>query len=191
MTGRSRITVRRYIEAATKLGLEPGGPGPTDEQLGKLAALNLPGPRRSSTLAADALEEHAARIERWLNRDRLQLTRIHELLGQRGCDISYTSLRSSTTTRPRSPGPIRRIRCSRARSPSTASTGGSSGTPVARGRPRTNPRSNAESSTRASDSSRGRSLRDLRTCGSGPATGARRWPADDRVPPSGVTFTAC
>ena len=93
MTGRSRVTVRRYIEAASKLGLEPGGPEPTDEQLGRLAALNLPGPRRSSTPAADALEEHAARIERWLNRDRLQLTRIHELLGQRGCDISYTSLR--------------------------------------------------------------------------------------------------
>ncbi len=93
MTGRSRVTVRRYIEAARELGLEPSGSEPTDHQLVQLAALNLPGPRRSPTPAADSLEEHAGRIGKWLGRDKLQLTRIHELLSQRGCDVSYTSLR--------------------------------------------------------------------------------------------------
>ncbi len=35
----------------------------------------------------------AKQIERWLETDRLQLTRIPELLAGRGCEVSYTTLR--------------------------------------------------------------------------------------------------
>ena len=35
----------------------------------------------------------ADQIHEWLGSDRLQLTRVHELLADRGCRVSYTSLR--------------------------------------------------------------------------------------------------
>ena len=93
ITGRSRATVKRYIEAAGQLGLEIDGPKATDEQIRRLSALNLPGPRRSLTPAADILSPHTEQIKRWLGKEKLQLTRIHELLSQRGCRVGYTSLR--------------------------------------------------------------------------------------------------
>ena len=92
MRGQSRGTVRRYINAAAEMGLEPGGAEPNDAQLAALGALNLPGPRRSLTPAADTLRPHRDRIKTWLER-KYQLTRIQELLLDRGCQIAYTSLR--------------------------------------------------------------------------------------------------
>lgn len=93
VSGRARDTVRRYVTAARELGLEPGCPDPTDEQLAKLTELNLSTPARVAAPAADVLGPHADRIKRWLQEDRLQLTRIHELLCQRGVSVSYSSLR--------------------------------------------------------------------------------------------------
>ena len=93
ISGRARDTVRRYVSAARELGLEPGGPDPTEEQLARLAALNLSAPATALTPAADVLEPHTEQIGRWLKRDKLQLTRIHELLAQRGISVSYSSLR--------------------------------------------------------------------------------------------------
>ena len=43
-TGLSRVTVRRYIEAA---GLRPGGPEPSEQQLAQMATLIRTGPRRA------------------------------------------------------------------------------------------------------------------------------------------------
>ena len=88
ISGRARDTVKRYVNAAKELGLEPGGPEPTDEQLAKLAALNLSTPTGAITPAADILEPHTAQIKQWLQTDKLQLTRIHELLIQRGISVS-------------------------------------------------------------------------------------------------------
>ena len=93
ISGRARDTVRRYVNAAQKLGLQPGGPDPTDEQLAKLTALNLSTPTGVITPAADILEPHIERIKQGLQTDKLQLTRIHELLAQRGISVSYSSLR--------------------------------------------------------------------------------------------------
>ena len=39
-TGLSRVTVRRYVEAAEAAGLTPGGPEPSEEQLAALATLS-------------------------------------------------------------------------------------------------------------------------------------------------------
>ncbi len=85
--------MRRYVNLALELGLEPDGPEPNDEQLAKLAALNLSTPAQVETPAADILRPHTEQIRQWLNNEKLQLTRIHELLGQRGLSVSYSSLR--------------------------------------------------------------------------------------------------
>ena len=89
-TGLSRVTVRRYVEAA---GLQPGGPEPSEEQLARLATLSLAGPRQAEAPSEEQLAPWAEQIEGWLTADRLQITRVQELLAERGCEVSYTSLR--------------------------------------------------------------------------------------------------
>ena len=92
-TGLSRATVRRYIEAAVEAGLARDGPAPSEEQLTRLAGLSLAGPRKVDTPTEDILAPWAEQVYEWLTDDRLQLTRVHELLAARGCQVSYTSLR--------------------------------------------------------------------------------------------------
>ncbi len=92
-TGLSRVTVRRYIEAAVGVGLDRDGPAPSEEQMTRLAVLGIAGPRKVETPTEDVLAPWAEQIHEWVTVDRLQLTRIHELLGGRGCEVSYTSLR--------------------------------------------------------------------------------------------------
>ena len=56
-------------------------------------ALSRSGPRQTVAPAEDLLECWSDQIYRWVTVDRLQVTRIQELLAQRGCAVSYTSLR--------------------------------------------------------------------------------------------------
>ena len=91
-TGLSKDTVGKYIAAAEALGVAVGGPAPSEEQLSRLAAIGQPGPRRHDTPSEDLLAPWADQIHRWLTGDRMLLTRIHELLGERDCRVSYTSL---------------------------------------------------------------------------------------------------
>ena len=92
-TGLSRNTVRKYLAAARAMGIAKDGPPPGEEQLSLLAGIGQSGPRRVETPRQDALEPWADQIYRWLTGDRLQMTRIHELLSARGCSVSYPSLR--------------------------------------------------------------------------------------------------
>ncbi len=92
-TGLSRDTVRKYLAAAQELGVSQEGPAPSEEQLSKLAALSWTGPQKKATPAEEKLEPWGDQIYQWVTVDRLQVTRIQELLAQRGCDVSYTSLR--------------------------------------------------------------------------------------------------
>ena len=92
-TGLSRDTVRKYLAAAQEVGLHREGPTPTDEQFSLLASVGRSGPRRPRAPTDDLLAPWADQVYRWLTTDRLQLTRIQELLDQRGCRVSYTSLR--------------------------------------------------------------------------------------------------
>ena len=93
-TGHARDTVRGYIAAAQGKGLTRDGPEPTERQLAELAARNLPGPRDDpDTPAADLLAPHLDRIRQMLTEEDLQLTRVHELLGKRGVDCTYSTLR--------------------------------------------------------------------------------------------------
>ena len=91
-TGLSRDTVVRYITAAEALGVSRQGPEPSEEQLSRLALVGQPGPREVDSPTEGVLAPWADQIHRWLTGDRLQLTRIQELLAERGCRVSYASL---------------------------------------------------------------------------------------------------
>ena len=92
-TGLSRNTVRKYLAAAKVEGIARDGPGADAEQLSRLAGISQSGPRRVATPRQDLLEPWADQIYQWLTGDRLQMTRIQELLTVRGCAVSYPSLR--------------------------------------------------------------------------------------------------
>ena len=74
-------------------GVEQDGPAPDEVQLSRLAGIGRAGPRRVETPVEDRLVPWGDQIYQWLTGDRLQVTRIQELLGERGCAVSYTSLR--------------------------------------------------------------------------------------------------
>ena len=91
-TGLSKDTVGKYITSAEGLGVCRDGPNPSEEQLSKLAVIGRPGPRQVKTPIEELLAPWADQIQQWLIGDRLQLTRIRELLSERGCQVSYSSL---------------------------------------------------------------------------------------------------
>jgi transposase len=91
-TGLARNTVRKYVREARRLGLRPGGPPPTDEQVLVLARLTQSAPPARAAPRAGVLEPHREQIAGWIEDD-FQLTRIAELLAQRGVIVSYTTLR--------------------------------------------------------------------------------------------------
>ena len=92
-TGLSRETVRKYVDAAMEVGVGPNGPAPTEEQLSRLAVLGRSGPRRAERPVDGQLVPWSDQLYQWLTVDRLQLTRILELLEERNCRVSYTTLR--------------------------------------------------------------------------------------------------
>ena len=92
-TGLSSVTVRKYLAAAITAGLAQDGPTPDEVQLSRLAGVNRAEPRRVDTPVEDSLIPWADQINQWLTGDRLQVTRIQELLLGRGCQVSHQSLR--------------------------------------------------------------------------------------------------
>ena len=93
-TSLSRSTVRKYLQAAVAAGVRQGGPPPSEEQLLALAPLNRSGPKHPAVPSSDRLAPWHDRIEQWVRGERLQLTRVYELLGgPKRCPVSYTSLR--------------------------------------------------------------------------------------------------
>ena len=89
-TGLSRNTVRKYLAAAKAEGIRQDGAVPTDDQLSRLAVIGQPGPRQAETPSEDLLAPWADQIYQWLTGDRLQVTRVQELLLKReGCTVSY------------------------------------------------------------------------------------------------------
>ena len=91
-TGLSKDTVGGYISAAEALEMSREGPAPTEEQLSRLAAIGRSGPRQSAVPTEDQLAPWADQVYQWLTGDRLQVTRVQELLAERGCRVSYASL---------------------------------------------------------------------------------------------------
>ena len=92
-TGLSRETVAKYIAAAEGMGVSQEGEAPTEEQLSRLAVISQPGPQQVSIpTGGEAGGPGPTRSYQWLTGDRLQLTRVQELLAQRGSPVSYPSL---------------------------------------------------------------------------------------------------
>lgn len=92
--GMARNTVSKYLEAATTVGLSATGPPPSEEQLATLLQLGDTSPHETATNPTEQrLIPYRGRIEDWLQREHLQLTRVSELLRQDGCAVPYTSLR--------------------------------------------------------------------------------------------------
>lgn len=81
------------MAAPAEFGLSVDEPEPDEAALARLAALSLAGPRRTDTPSEEQLTTWAEQIQAWLTAERLQMTRIHELLAERGCAVSYNSLR--------------------------------------------------------------------------------------------------
>ncbi len=79
------------MAAARAEGIARDGPAPDEEQSVRLVVIGQAGPRRVETPRPDLLEPWADRTYRRLAGDRLQLTRIPELLALRGCAVSYPS----------------------------------------------------------------------------------------------------
>jgi transposase len=89
-TGVDRKTVTKYLETAQPLGVRPGGPPPTEEQVVRvLATLRAPGPRGASE-STDLLAPHQATIQAWLA-DGLRLTKIYRRL-RKDVPTSYSTL---------------------------------------------------------------------------------------------------
>lgn len=93
-TGLSRNTVEKYLRLAGAGEAAAVKPGP-DPSVGLvLARSGRPGPVAGQSAPRLAeLEPQRERIARWLRDERLQLTRIQELLARDGCAVAYTTLR--------------------------------------------------------------------------------------------------
>ncbi len=93
-SGVARETVKKYLGAAEELGLAASGPPPTEEQVVWLVQVGrvVSAPRMWASPQADRLEPYGEQITTWLQEEHLQLTRVQELLGQRGVHVPYTTL---------------------------------------------------------------------------------------------------
>ena len=83
-TGLSRNTMCKYPAAARAMEIAKDGSPPSEDQLSMLAVIGQSGTRRVETPRQDAPEPWADPIYQWLPGDRLQMTRIHELLAAGG-----------------------------------------------------------------------------------------------------------
>jgi transposase len=93
-SGVARETVKKYLRAAEEFGLAANGPPPTEDQVVRLVqvARVVSAPRTWASPQVDRLEPYREQITTWLQDEQLQLTRVQELLGQRGVQVPYTTL---------------------------------------------------------------------------------------------------
>ncbi len=94
-TGLARETVKKYLAAASDLGLSATGPPPAERELVELRRLGVVAAQPIMRVAPQAatLEAYRDQIASWIDDDHLLLTRVQELLGQYGVPVAYTTLR--------------------------------------------------------------------------------------------------
>ena len=92
-TGLARNTVGKYLEEARRLGLERHGAPPDNDQILALSRLGQTAPKKRTAPRTGLLDAHREQITQWLRDEKLQLTRIAELLQGRGVPVKYTTLR--------------------------------------------------------------------------------------------------
>jgi transposase len=90
-TGVSRNTVAKYIELAEVSGFGRDRPASEVELANLHIQSQLPGRQRGTN--EEQLSQHADQLQAWVCHERLQLTRVHELLVQRlHVQVSYIAL---------------------------------------------------------------------------------------------------
>jgi transposase len=101
-TGRTRKTIRRYVDTARALGWE-ATTEPTEALAVAVARKLKPVPETPLAGASEALlAPHRARIQQWLCPDDgergLRLAKVHTLLGREGVAVPYSSLHRFAVT---------------------------------------------------------------------------------------------
>lgn len=91
-TGIDRKTVRRWVRAAARLGLHPGGSPATPEQVAAVSQTRRPLRGHEPTERDKALIERSDRIRTWIHKDDLTLTKVQDLLDREGLVVPYSSL---------------------------------------------------------------------------------------------------
>ena len=91
-SGLSRATVQKYLQVAEGLGVSASGPPPDDVQVARLVQVGAAAGGRPVSQERQ-LTRWQPQIERWVREDRLQVTRVQELLVQQGVAVPYTTLR--------------------------------------------------------------------------------------------------
>jgi len=96
-TGHSRVTIRRYVRTAVKLGWDPGVGEPSEELAAGVYARHRPGSERQPGEMEVRLLEHRDQIKEWLKpgpteKRGLQLSKVHELLRRRNVRVPYSTL---------------------------------------------------------------------------------------------------
>ena len=97
-TGLARNTVGKYLAEARRLGLSPQGTPADNQQILALSRLGQTAPDQRAAPQMALLAPHREQIARWLRDDKLQLTRIAELLLEREVPVAYTTLRRYVRT---------------------------------------------------------------------------------------------
>jgi transposase len=98
VTGHSRSSIRRWMQAARRLGWEPGGEAEPDETLARAVAQRVrPVPEaREPGESEMLLAPQRERIEAWLRPEEggrgLRLAKVHTLLEREGIRVPYSSL---------------------------------------------------------------------------------------------------
>lgn len=91
-TGLARNTVKRVVKLASEGGIKPGDSWPEEAKLRAIReGIGRPGGPECGE-AEQILLGRKEQIQHWLKRDRLLLTKVHELLARESVIVSYSSL---------------------------------------------------------------------------------------------------
>ena len=92
LTGMDRNTVRRIVRSAEKVGVQREGWPDQDKLQAIRQCIGRPGATVAAGEAEERLKPRADQIRAWLEKDHLLLTKVHELLGREGLEVSYSAL---------------------------------------------------------------------------------------------------
>lgn len=97
-TGIARNTVGKYLDEAECLGIARQGAPPSNDQILALIRLGQTAPEKRASPQANLLDPHHEQIAQWVQGEKLQLTRIVELLQGRQVPVKYATLRRYVQT---------------------------------------------------------------------------------------------
>src|SRR5207245_9791546 len=93
LTRSDRNTVRPIVRLAEEAGVRGDTPWPAEDKLQAIRQrMGRPGTTVAVGEAEKRLKPRTDQIRTWLDKDRLLLTKVHELLGREGLVVSYSAL---------------------------------------------------------------------------------------------------